>query len=111
MNIPTPRKPPVTPTHYLATLGLHILAHVCICRLVNYYLEFHGIQCVTRCATISAVCMSTSDDYMTPPYAWENIARFLPKGKPKGKPIWVYLVTRLKAIQKQDSVIVKVGLE
>ena len=32
------------------------------------------------------------------------------KGKPKGKPIWVYLVTRLKAIRKQDSVIVKVGL-
>ena len=25
--------------------------------------------------------MSTSDDYMTPPYAWENIARFLPKDK------------------------------
>jgi hypothetical protein len=49
MNIPTPRKPPPPPKNHLAIIGLHPLAHVCICHLVNYYLEFHG---TTRCATM-----------------------------------------------------------
>ena len=48
MKIPTPVKtpPPLLP---LYTLGFHIIAHVFICRLINFYLEYHGIECGTRC--------------------------------------------------------------
>lgn len=31
--------------------------------------------------SLSVPSLSVHDDYMTPPYAWENIAQFLPKDK------------------------------
>ena len=48
MKIPTPVKTP-NPLLPLYTLGFHIIAHVFICRLINFYLEYHGIECGTRC--------------------------------------------------------------
>ena len=41
MKIPTPVKTPQP----LYTLGFHIIAHVLICRLINYYIEYHGTRC------------------------------------------------------------------
>jgi hypothetical protein len=53
MRIPTPAKPPPPSTSttqdFLVTLGLHIIAHLAVCRLIQYYLEFFGITCATRC--------------------------------------------------------------
>ena len=34
-----------------------------------------------------------------------------PKVNPKVNPTWVYLLARLKAIQKEDTVMVQVGLK
>ena len=55
-----------------------------------------------------STCIENGDIF----YSGENGRRVhhKPKGKPKGKPSWVYLLTRLKCIQKEDTVMVEVGL-
>ena len=51
-HVPTPVPKPTPTVTFWYMLGFHIVTHVFICRLVNFYLEYHGISCATRCVQL-----------------------------------------------------------
>ena len=46
-DIPSPVKKPVPFVTFWYVIGFHTVTHVLLCRLINFYLEYHGISDTT----------------------------------------------------------------